>query len=199
MNNDFVSLFKLGRSVGYAIKERHRAMKVLNALLKASIVRGQSDKVVWGENGLKLQISRSSEFGGGEGSSDRFHPFKVYNCPGGAANLWRTFRVRAGAYGTTAVAGTDEADQCPDDATVQVYPSYDADVDFVVSSGTAAYYVWIDISTPASPVIDHGTTAPDPLFGGDAILLAVIDTDTDSGLSKAWVRQYVRDDVPICS
>jgi hypothetical protein len=153
-------------------------------------------------------------------SGDRttFHPFKVYQSPAhDAAEDWRTFRVRAGAYGTTPVLGTDGADvaaggnvaegvnDVDDTATEVEDTAYNADFDIIVPDATLAYYIWIDAATdPAEPVIDHGATIPgggtddDWWNGSGYILIAIIDTATLTSTKVAKRRQFVRDDVPKC-
>lgn len=116
---------------------------------------------------------------------------------------WRAFRVRAGAYGTVAVRKTDGADVNPDDATLKPFPEYNEDIDFLVPSETEAYYVWVDASSPDSPVIDKGTTIPgdgtdDDWWKGVYFLIAKIDTATHSDKRKAIIRQFIRYDIPRC-
>lgn len=136
------------------------------------------------------------------------YPFKILMSPENDApadedDLWRTFRVRGGRYGTTAVAGTDGGEQNADDLTIDPNPDYDPAIDFVVPSGTAAFYVWIDISDPDAPVIDTGATIPGSgtdaaWWGGDYILVATIDVDTNADTFDPIVDQYVRSHIPKC-
>ncbi len=120
----------------------------------------------------------------------------------GADLSLRAFRVRAGALGTTPVAGTDGADVNPVSSSVNPNPDYDVDVDFVVPEDTALFYVWVDATNDAAPFIDQGTTIPgggtdDDWWGGIYYLIAVIDTTKELG-SDEVVRQYIRDDLPRC-
>jgi hypothetical protein len=138
------------------------------------------------------------------------YPFKVFLSPpdnGGAPEedgYWRTFRVRAGAYGTTAVAGTDGADTDPDDGELNPNDEFSNLIDIVVPDATAAYYIWVDASTPSAPVIDHGSTIPGggtdaDWWGGTFFLIAKIDTSTKSSSKVAVVRQFIRYDIPKCA
>ena len=120
---------------------------------------------------------------------------------------WRAFRVRAGAIGRTNCTGTDGADDCPDDPSVNPTASYldeamddEAPIDFVVPENLAAYYVYIDTTTTIPgvtwdanpPTVDAGV---DPWMCGHYILIATIDTQTQLSAQKAIVRQYVRSDI----
>jgi hypothetical protein len=77
------------------------------------------------------------------------HPFMLYVCPDETtgASDWRKFRVHAGYVSIdwedpVAVTGTD-ADATP--ASIEV------------PADEAKYWFWLDLSTPATPTIDHGT------------------------------------------
>lgn len=132
----------------------------------------------------------------------------------GIDRTWRLFRVRAGAVGTADVANSDYAFSNPDDPSVN--PSEDFEffqdmgldtatgIDFLVPDATVAFYVWIDCNDIENPFINAGTTRPGDgtdasFWAGVYILIAIIDTNTNSSSQEAIVRQYRRADVPIAS
>jgi len=151
------------------------------------------------------------------GAVEKFHPFELYQSPAhDTATDWRTFRVRAGSYGTTPVAGTDGADvaaggntaqgvnSVEDPATETLDADYNTSIDFIVPDATASYYVWIDATDTAAPEIDKGATPPgsgddSAWWGGSYVLLAIIDTSTFTATKIAKWRQFVNYNIPKCS
>jgi hypothetical protein len=152
------------------------------------------------------------------GARIRPHPFQVTQSPSHASATedWRTFRVRAGAYGTTPVAGTDGADVAAggnitegvndiDDPTTETLDTaYSTSIDIIVPDATESYYIWVDATDPLLPEIDHGATIPGGGTDDDwwnntgYILIAIIDTQTFTATKIAKRRQFVRDDIPKC-
>lgn len=140
---------------------------------------------------------------------ERLYPFKLLKSPRNPDDdpddsaLWRTFRVRAGAYGTTPVDFTDGANKNPDDPASPVTSrEFDAAIDIIVPDATAAFYFWIDATDPAAPYIDHGAVIPgtgndDDWWNNSGFILLAVITISHSP-NKAVVRQYVRDDIPRC-
>lgn len=162
---------------------------VYDTLLASRITSIQGGTIVRGTRGVSIVIERQRPV------NASVFPFKIMlgnpDPESEDEDAWRTFRVRAGAVGTTAVEGTDGADTNPDDMGVNPTPGYDADIDFTIPSGQAKHSVWIDLAT-TPPSIDHGTTVPT----ADYLVIAEIDTDTHESESLAIIRQYLRTDVP---
>ena len=135
----------------------------------------------------------------------------------GIDRTWRLFRVRAGAVGTTPIENTDQANNNPDDSTNFDNPNYNDEfefldftddtpvgVDFLVPNNCAAFYVWVDCNDITHPFIDGGTERPGDhtdgsFWTGTYILVATIDTNTNSSSQEAIVRQYRRADIPVAS
>lgn len=140
------------------------------------------------------------------------YPFRVFTSPYNPTpadpdDWWRTFRVRGGRYGTVAVDLTDGGHQNADDLRFDPNPDYDATIDFVVpvvTPGTESkYYVWVDITDAAAPVIGHSATIPgggtdDDWWGTSYVLVAVIDVSTYAADYEPVVDQYVRYHIPKC-
>ena len=152
------------------------------------------------------------------GERNNLHPFQVIQSPSHSSTSedWRTFRVRAGAYGTTPVAGTDGADvaaggniaegvnDIDDPQTETVDAAYSTSIDIIVPDAKLSYYIWLDVTDAALPEIDHGDTIPgggtddDWWNNSGYILIAIIDTQTFTATKIAKRRQFVRDDIPKC-
>ena len=138
-------------------------------------------------------------------------PFKIYPSPHNPAATdsvadWRTFRVHMGTFNLILVDGTDGMTSLtnyvinPDE--IDKSPPYSAGLDFVVPDTTAAFYVWIDITSPSAPVIDQGATPPTGGWttssgwnDGNYVLIGWIDTNSDTAIKTAHVRQIVRTDL----
>lgn len=142
-----------------------------------------------------------------------YYPFKVYKSPPNpdddpmASALWRTFRVRAGSFGTEPVLNTDGADENPNDPSTPVTDkNYNAAIDIIVPDTTEKFYIWADCSDPGpgGPFIDSGATIPgggtdDDWWKGIYFLLCIVDTQTYTDKQRAITRQMVRDDIPKCA
>jgi hypothetical protein len=130
-------------------------------------------------------------------------PFQIYQALGNPALTsaqhtdkdWRTFRVRSGWLGRLPVDLTDNV-LYPDGDEV---PGYSATWDFVLTSGEAYVWVWINAADPADPYIEMSETPPvggwNSTTGWDDgyyILLGWVNTET---VGSAKVRQLVRADL----
>jgi hypothetical protein len=160
-------------------------------------------KMTMAQNGWTAEIDLSS-LGASAIAASAFFPFKIMLSPThDVAEDWRTFRVRAGAVGTVAVAKTDGADTNPDSGA---YPSpplaYGAPQDTIVPSGLPAYYFWVDCTTVTTPFINSGSDRPGDgtdaaWWTGQYILIAKLDTSTLAASSQSIIRQYRRADIPL--
>ena len=186
---------------------------VVEALARISPASAPGVKLSKTTHGTLHVVSPSSQ----RRVQESFHPFKVYESPPNDDETdWRTFRVRAGAYGTTPVAGTDGADVAEGgniaegvndvdavDAQVVDY-DYSTSIDIIVPDAKLSYYIWLDVTDAALPEIDHGDTIPgggtddDWWNNSGYILIAIIDTQTFTATKIAKRRQFVRDDIPKC-
>ena len=128
---------------------------------------------------------------------------------------WRIVRVRAFKFGGIDVTGTDgdltDSDgKSPNlDPDRRGTPAFDASganpVDFLVPSSETfpLYYVWMDITAPASPFVDAGQERPGSIaddtgwVGSDFCWIGSVDAWTLLSTSKLIVRQIRRADIPV--
>lgn len=144
--------------------------------------------LIAGQRNLPTLAARS---GRRQFARDRMFPFRVYSLPdwmydAAPADAWRTFRVRAGSYLSTDVAGTDAQNDDPYSESMPAAAAFD----FTAPAATANYYVWIDIATVT---IAHGLALP----ASGIVLIAKIDTATAADRNEAIVRQYVAGDIAV--
>jgi hypothetical protein len=162
---------------------------------------GPGLKLTWSEYDVRLELDDSGETTTTTAES-RYFPFQILASPSDTLELavgWRSFRVRAGKVDGVDVTGTDGSNSNPDDTEDVPAPGYDTStpIDFVVPSGTAVFYVWIDNTDPTAPAIATGAEAPSAGWGSSYILVALIDTATSAASLTAIVRQITRADVVI--
>jgi hypothetical protein len=186
-------------------KTQADASRQLNALTEFC-------RTIWDEVGKIKQTKASSV---------DFFPFKIYSIPSYLYTYpdtlnerWRTFKVREGCVLTSIVStgsrvfGTDGI-KFSDNVQYAIPPESGS---IVVPISSSQYWIWIEQLTASLPitgtyVLRHGadpsiagTYNPNPwvsfpIATGSYIPIGFIDTQSSGSVGRAYVRQFLRNDV----
>lgn len=137
----------------------------LNMLGSIQIIRGEADKVVYGDNGVIIQLKRSSEDGAAGTSSN---PFRIYS-----TTSWLKYKVTTGKAITTGNPIAVSA----------------VETEFTITSGVTYYWFYLEMTATTAEVKVSATT---PTWSTNLIPIGWVNTvDTGIGVINQVLRDHV--------
>jgi len=151
-----------------AIQSHHSndLIEAANMLGNIAVKRGNSDKVLYAESGVVIQLKDFDDSASGD-----VQPFKIYQ-----TTSWLTFKVMTGYVITTGNP---------------IVPSM-IETSFTLSSGVALYWFYVDMTATTAEIKTSSTTLP---WSSSKIPIGWVDTSTGAASSASTISQFVRDHI----
>ncbi len=165
----------------------------------------------------------SARFYGLQFDDPTFHPLKIYRFPvclraaPNASTDYAKIRVHAGRYNGTKILNTDGHDLNPADSGYPDFPDLDYlpqesdGGDIQIPPNTSQYWVWVDISNTAVPMVKSGYlgqavsgnigSPPNngwlqfPNADPNVVPIGWVDDATDAPNNNLYIRQFQKSDI----